>query len=151
LETGTSSAPHALLADDDPSCLAMLTDAFHHWGLLTSCYSSGSEAWAAIEGRPRLSVAVVNWMLPDLDGHWIARWMRELKSSTLVAVMIGRTCLPEAMTRMDLRADYILTKPFPPEGIDGQVQRIVQLARRRQGGTGKLLSLSGRGPAFRRG
>jgi two-component system OmpR family response regulator len=122
--TREHAPPHVLIADDDPSCLAILTDAFHREGFATSGCLSGAEAWAAIEEHPRLSIAVLNWMLPDLDGLWIARRMRQQGSPALIAMMIGRWCLSEAGARLDLQADYILPKPFPADGIDHQVQRI---------------------------
>jgi DNA-binding response OmpR family regulator len=128
---GGSAALHVLLVDDDPSCLAVLAGAFRRHGFLPIGFTSGLAAWAAIHEVPHLPVVVLNWMLPDLDGHLIARRLREREPTAVIAVMVGRGFLPEARERLDIRADYILTKPFPKAGIDHQVRRIAHIARRR--------------------
>lgn len=123
-----------LIADDDPSYLTVLERTLGRMGLPTVSCTDGSKAWAAIEERPGLFMAVMNWMLPGLDGHEICRRLHERKSPVTPVLMVGRDFLQEAWSRLDLRGAYVLAKPFSEAEIDQQVARLIRLASSRNAG-----------------
>jgi DNA-binding response OmpR family regulator len=120
-----------LIADDDPSCLAALERAFRIQGLRTISCRDGRDAWAAIRGNPYISLVVLNWMLPQLDGHSICRLLRKHRPAVASVLMVGQSFLREAWTALDLQTRYVLTKPFPKSGLDRTVASIVLDAFRR--------------------
>lgn len=126
-------APWVLIADDDPSCLAALERAFRIQGFCPIGCSDGREAWAVLVKHPYISMAVLNWMLPNLDGHEICRRLKRYKPAIVSVLMVGEGFLSDAWTQMDLQARHILTKPFPETGIDQTISRIARKVVRQHG------------------
>lgn len=124
-------AAEVLIADDDPSCLAALERAFRVQGLRVISCRDGRDAWAAICGNPCISLVVLNWMLPHLDGHEICRLLRKHRPAVVSVLMIGQGFLADAWPALDLQTRYVLTKPFPKSGLDRTIARIVTDAFRR--------------------
>lgn len=128
-----SQPPWVLIADDDPSCLAALEKAFRIQGFRVIGCSDGRQAWAAVLKHPYISLAVLNWMLPDLDGYEICRRLKRHRPAIVPVLMVGQSFLRDAWTQMDLQARYVLAKPFPKTGIDHAISRIAQAAHRWRG------------------
>jgi len=137
----TPPSPQVLIADDDLSYLVELERVFRLRGLTTISCTDGRKAWRAIQERPRIFLAVLNWMLPGIDGHIICRRLHEQRSTVVSVLMIGRRFEHEARTRLHPRAQHVLTKPFPEAGIDQQIDRIIRLASLRHAGPPFQLSL----------
>ena len=132
LGTG-SHQPWALIADDDPSCLAALEKAFRIQDFRAIGCSDGRQAWAEILKHPYISLVVMNWMLPNLDGHEICRRLKRHRPAIIPVLMVGRSFLRSAWPLMDLQARYVLTKPFPKPGIDHTIGKIANAAFRLRG------------------
>lgn len=124
--------PRVLVADDDPTSAALLEPALGRWGIRTVRCSTGREALAEAERNSEIVMAVLNWMLPDLDGHRIAKRIRMRRPSVVTVLMVGQRVLSEAWCAMGLRANYVLTKPLPGAGTQLQVDGLVRLAFGRQ-------------------
>jgi len=142
VEVGGFSPPHVLIADDDPACLIKLEKAFHRQGFQTVSCTDGREAWMAIQQRPNVVLAVLNWMMPGMDGHMICRRLHERQSTVVPVLMIGRSFLHEAWTRLYLRTQYVLAKPFSETEINRQVCALIRLAIPRHTGRRNGLDLS---------
>jgi DNA-binding response OmpR family regulator len=121
----TPRVGHVVIADDDPVCLAALERAFGRQGLQTISFENGAKAWQGIQASPDVSLAVVNWMLPDLDGHQICQWLAQQRPPITTVLLVGRRFLLEAWAKLRVRADYAMAKPFPPMGLDEQVRGLV--------------------------
>jgi DNA-binding response OmpR family regulator len=79
---------------------------------------TGRQAWAALQHNGGLYMAILNWMLPDLDGYRIAQRLYEQQDPVIAVLMIPRAVLPEAWTGLNLRAHFVLTKPLMRAEID---------------------------------
>ena len=120
-----------VIVDDDPLCRAALEQAFRRQNVRTVSFEDGAEAWRSIQAGPDVSLAVVNWMLPSLDGHRICKWLAQERSATTTVLMVGRRFVSEAWVNMGFRPHHILSKPFLAARIDQEVRRIMELASRR--------------------
>jgi DNA-binding response OmpR family regulator len=117
-----------VIVDDDPVCVAALERAFGRQGLQTISFEDGTKAWQGIQASPDVSLAVVNWMLPGLDGHRICQWLAQQRPDVTTVLLVSRRFLLEAWAKLRVRADYVLAKPLPQVGLDEQVRGLVAAA-----------------------
>ncbi len=117
-----------LLADDDRECLQVLEWAFEIRGLATLSVTNGYQAWNTLRTRSDIRIAVLNWMLPGLDGHWICRRLAEDASPVTTVLMLGGYFLPAVCARPGSPADHLLAKPFSQVGIDEQLSKSILAA-----------------------
>lgn len=130
-QSGGTNIPRAkcvAIVDDDTRCAALLDAAFERQGLRTVVFENGDEAWRSIQASPDVCLVVANWMLPGLDGHRTCRLLAAQRPEIPSVLMLGRTLIAEAWRTMRLMADYVLAKPFPAAGIDGQVRLLARMA-----------------------
>lgn len=123
-----------LLADDDPVSLKVLKLALLPEGYEISSASSGSQAWEYCESEEALSVAVIDWMMPDIDGISLCRRIRELdrrrRRHTHVILVTARGHTEDIVAGLQAGADDYLVKPLNPSELRARVlvgKRIVEL------------------------
>jgi diguanylate cyclase (GGDEF)-like protein len=74
----------------------------------------GNEAWQIIESADAPRLAVLDWMMPGLDGVEICRRLRSLQHEPYIYILLltARTESQDLIEGMDAGADDYLTKPF---------------------------------------
>lgn len=120
-----------LLADDDPlfSRLAQ--------GILAPEYEivvahNGREAWETMTLPARPKIALLNWVMPELDGVDLCRRIRdtEATSRTYVLLITAKARTEEIVEGLHAGADDYVVKPFQPAEFRARVMvgaRIVRL------------------------
>src|SRR5947208_10050732 len=92
----------------------MLRTLLRKWGYEAVIAQDGNEAWRILEeeGAPRL--AVLDWMMPGLDGVEICRRIRSANREPYIYILLltARTESQDLVEGMDAGADDYLTKPF---------------------------------------
>src|SRR5262249_54927854 len=92
----------------------------------------GSQAWHALQHSGDIRLAVLDWMMPAIDGVELCRRIRKRPDANYVYLIM----LTARGTREDLRqgfeggADDYLTKPYDPQELRLRVrvgQRILEL------------------------
>jgi len=114
----TGGAMKTLVAEDNLVFQSMLRKMLGAWGYETLLARDGNEAWATLqrENGPRL--AILDWMMPGMDGPEVCRRIRALRREPYIYVILltARTESDDLVEGMDAGADDYLTKPFkPPE------------------------------------
>jgi two-component system, cell cycle response regulator len=103
-----------LVAEDNPIFQSMLRNILGKWGYEAVPVRDGEEAWKILqsEGSPRL--AILDWMMPGLDGVEVCRRVREAGREPYVYIVLltARTESRDLVEGMDAGADDYLTKPF---------------------------------------
>ena len=103
-----------LAAEDNPVFQSMLKMMLTKWGYQAVVARSGTEAWSilASENAPRL--AVLDWMMPGMDGVEICRAIRSANREPYIYILLltARTDSQDLIEGMDAGADDYLTKPF---------------------------------------
>jgi DNA-binding response OmpR family regulator len=128
------AAPHlgrVVIVDDDPVCRAALEQAFWRQNVRTVSFEDGAAAWRSIQAGPDVSLVVVNWMLPGLDGHRICQWLAQQNPGITTVLMVGRRFASEVRTGMGFWPHRILLKPFVTARVEREVRRIMALVSRR--------------------
>ena len=62
-----------VIAEDDRSTARMLTVLARSWGYDVETYPGGHGALAALERDDTVELAILDWMLPEIDGPEICR------------------------------------------------------------------------------
>jgi two-component system cell cycle response regulator len=107
-------ARKVLAAEDNPVIQSMLRSMLTRWGYEVSIARNGIEAWEILQspGAPRL--AILDWMMPVMDGLEVCRRIRASDCEPYVYVLLltARTESADLVVGMDAGADDYITKPF---------------------------------------
>jgi len=103
-----------LIADDDAITRRLLETILSKWGYEVQIASDGDEAWAALQGEGAPKLAILDWMMPGLDGVEICRRARQRMDAPYVYMMLltSKVRKEDIIEGMDAGADDYLTKPF---------------------------------------
>lgn len=105
-----------LLADDEPIARTMLEHWINGWGYEPICVRDGREALSALENDPEIRMAVLDWVMPEMDGVDICRKLRERAREPYVYVILltARDHKKDLVQGLDSGADDYLVKPCNP-------------------------------------
>ncbi len=114
-----------LLADDDGITRKMVAAMLHKWGYEVSAVSSGDEAWAMLQGDDPPRLAVLDWVMPGLDGVDICRKVRQEISGKdryfYLILLTAKTSREEIVSGLEAGADDYMVKPFDPSELHVRV------------------------------
>ena len=103
-----------LIADDDAITRRLLETILSKWGYEVQIAADGDQAWAAMQGAEAPKLAILDWMMPGLDGVEICRRARQRMDVPYVYMMLltSKVRKEDIIEGMDAGADDYLTKPF---------------------------------------
>jgi sigma-B regulation protein RsbU (phosphoserine phosphatase) len=112
-----------LIADDDSSTTVMLGRTLEQWGFDVVVAHDGMSAWEHIRGVEPPALAIVDWMMPGLDGIELCRRIRAtaLASPVYVILLTARTSRQDLVAGLEAGADDYLTKPFDPDELRARI------------------------------
>ena len=122
-----------LIADDDRMSAAIVGAALSQWGYEVTTVWDGESAWHQLQtNSPPL--AVLDWMMPGLDGLELCRRIRQASATvhTYVILLTSREAGADRVAGLDAGADDYLVKPFDREELRARVQvgaRVVGIQR----------------------
>ena len=94
---------------------------------------TGMEALEKLSEHPDIGVAILDIMLPDIDGFEVCRRIRATSKQIGIIMLTARTQEMDKITGLMTGADDYVTKPFSPAELTA---RIDALYRRISGDTG---------------
>jgi len=115
--------PLVLVADDDPDILELISFGLERAGYETVSARDGAEALELAETR-RPDVAVLDVMMPRLDGCEVTRKLRADEATSAMPILL-LTALAEdshAARGLAAGADAYLKKPFSPRVLADRVR-----------------------------
>ncbi|MFZ3214626.1 MAG: diguanylate cyclase [Candidatus Acidiferrales bacterium] len=121
-----------LIAEDDPVSRRVLELFLVKWGFQVSIATSGTEALQMLERMDAPRLAVLDWMMPGLEGVQVCQRLRESKDRPYVYVLLltARTQKEDLLQGLESGADDYLTKPFDAPELRARLhvgQRILDL------------------------
>ena len=105
--------------------------------------ATGQEALDMIQKHPDIGVAILDIMLPDIDGFEVCRRIRATSKQIGVIMLTARTQEMDKVTGLMTGADDYVTKPFSPAELTA---RIDALFRRLGGDSQAATELLNQGP-----
>lgn len=103
-----------LAAEDNLVFQSMLKTMLTRWGYEAVMARDGNEASNILAGKDAPRLAVLDWMMPGIDGVEICRRIRSANREPYVYILLltARTESQDLIEGMDAGADDYLTKPF---------------------------------------
>jgi diguanylate cyclase (GGDEF)-like protein len=124
-----------LIADDDPVSRQLLSTLLSKWDFQVTAVSNGSEALQLLRGEQAPRLAILDRMMPELDGLEVIKRLRALRPQpyTYVLMLTAKDRLGDIVQGLAAGADDCLTKPFHAEELKARLlvgKRILDLQYR---------------------
>jgi sigma-B regulation protein RsbU (phosphoserine phosphatase) len=112
-----------LIADDDRMSTLMLERTLSEWGFEVVVAHDGIAAWERLVGTEPPALAIVDWMMPGIDGIELCRRIRATPRPAPVYVILltARTSRQDLVAGLEAGADDYLTKPFDPDELRARI------------------------------
>jgi signal transduction histidine kinase len=121
-----------LIAEDNPFYVCMVEASLKGWGyeVVTAC--DGEEAWRILSADDPPKLAVVDWLMPRLDGLELCRRVRAARrdAPTYLIMLTAKGGKENVIAGLTAGADDYICKPFDLDELRTRVQagrRIVDL------------------------
>jgi diguanylate cyclase (GGDEF)-like protein len=147
-----------LIADDEPMSRRLLQATLVRLGHTVIAVKDGLEARAALRQSDGPRLAILDWMMPGLDGLAVCRAVRtQADHYVYVILLTARSRREDMMAGLAAEADDFLTKPFDAVELGARIKsgtRVVDLqlslvaaqeALRHEASHDRLTGLSNRG------
>lgn len=123
-----------LIADDDPVSSRVLAATVIKWGHRVVTAGNGHEAWQMLQTVHEPLLAILDWVMPDLEGVEICRRVRnEITDVPVYLILLtAKSSKEHLIAGLDAGADDYLTKPFDPHELRVRLKtgaRIVELQK----------------------
>lgn len=133
-----------LIADDEKEIADLIAMYLEQEGYETIKVYDGEAAVQAANAR-RIDLAILDIMMPKLDGHEVTRTLREHYRMPII-FLSAKTSDLDKITGLVIGADDYMTKPFNPmelvARVKAQLRRSMQLNRPAEG-TAKVIEIGG--------
>lgn len=118
-----------LIADDEERIVKLVSDFLNAAGYETVSAADGREALEVFSANPDIKLAVIDIMMPEIDGWEVTREIRK-QSNMPVIMLSARAEEFDLLTGFESGIDEYVTKPFSPAVL---VKRVDALLKRSSG------------------
>lgn len=122
-----------LIAEDDPVSRRVLEAFLLKWGYQVTTACNGEEALHILESEDAPRLAVLDWMMPGMEGVQVCAKIRSTPNArpyVYILLLTARTQKEDLLAGMEAGIDDYLTKPFDAQELRARLhvgQRIVDL------------------------
>jgi diguanylate cyclase (GGDEF)-like protein len=121
-----------LAAEDNPVFQTMLTNMITKWGYQPVIARDGNQAWEALQSPDGPQLAILDWMMPGMNGVDVCRAVRAAGREPYVYILLltARIDAQDLVEGMEAGADDYVTKPFQAHELRVRLRagrRIVEL------------------------
>jgi DNA-binding response OmpR family regulator len=119
---GAAPKTRILVAEDDPVSRELICARLEKWGYEVISTQTGTEAIMALRKKDAPSLAILDWMMPGMDGLEICRRMREVDRTLYVIMLTARDSMEDLVEGLGAGADDYLAKPFDKEELQARIR-----------------------------
>jgi DNA-binding response OmpR family regulator len=119
-----------VVAEDDLISRTLMSSLMEKWGFKAVITQDGNEAMAAVRAEQGPTLALLDWMMPGMDGLEVCRRVRERKKMVYVIMLTSRGAKENIVEGLHAGADDYLIKPFDKNELLARMQvglRILEL------------------------
>jgi two-component system cell cycle response regulator len=133
----------AIIADDDRVTTAVLARSLERLGIDVTSANDGTTAWSLLAAGPAPQLAILDWMMPGMDGIEICRRIRQTPAlaGMYVLLLTARASRADLVAGLDAGADDYMTKPIDTEELRARIQVGTRAARLQENLTGQVSDL----------
>jgi DNA-binding response OmpR family regulator len=110
LEHDTTMTLPILIVDDDPGTAAIMVKRLIARGYEADSAENGEAALEKVRLRP-YGLAIVDYLMPGMDGVELVRRMREVRSETVAIFLTGHTTIDVVFPAIEAGVLRVLAKP----------------------------------------
>ena len=128
-----------LIADDDPVSLRLLESSLRKWKHEPVCAKDGDEALRLLTAEDAPTLALLDWMMPGLEGPEVVRKMREREAESAdhgtkyLVLLTSRESHEDLLAGFASGADDYVTKPFHLDELRARLHVALRMLFPREG------------------
>ena len=113
-----------LVADDDPVYRRLLESTLSSWGFEVSLANDGSAAWKRLSGEDGPQLAILNWIMPSMDGAEVCCRLKEHRGlrPIYIIMLTARGSATDVAAGLRAGADDYVVKPFDHQELQARLQ-----------------------------
>ncbi len=113
-----------LIAEDDPIFRRILESWFKKWDYRVTAVENGLDAWEVLQREDAPQLAILDWMMPGMDGIELCRRIRSRDQGTYryVLLLTAKDGKQDVVAGLEAGADDYLTKPFDVDELRARVR-----------------------------
>jgi two-component system, cell cycle response regulator len=113
-----------LIAEDDLVSRSLLERVLVKWGFEVAVTRDGEEAWQALQQDDAPPLAVLDWMMPGLDGPEVCRRVRGLDAPNppYLILLTARDSKSDIVAGLEAGANDYLGKPFDKDELHARLE-----------------------------
>lgn len=119
-----------IVAEDDPVSRELVRTLLEKWGYRVIVTNDGREAMEAIRAQTTPALAVIDWMMPGMDGLELCQRVREANKILYIILLTARGGKERLIEGLEAGADDYLMKPFDKDELRARLRvgaRIIAL------------------------
>jgi diguanylate cyclase (GGDEF)-like protein len=121
-----------LIAEDDPVFRHLLESWLQRWKYRVVAVENGLDAWKVLKQENSPQMAILDWMMPGMDGIEVCRRIRSNDKGRYryVVMLTAKDEKRDVVAGLDAGADDYLTKPFAVEELRARIRagrRVLEL------------------------
>ena len=125
----------ALIADDDRIAREIVARTLGRWRFEVTAVADGEEAWRCLQHAEHPTLAILDWMMPGMNGPDICRRARTERplANLYLILLTALESRKDIVTGLDAGADDYIIKPFDPDELRARIQvgiRVLSLQER---------------------
>jgi DNA-binding NtrC family response regulator len=131
----TEPASHCcgiLVVDDDRALATTLQEVLEREGYSVQAALSGAEALVLLDSDPQITLALVDLMMPVMDGLALMEQIHRRNPDLAVIIMTGYGTIETAVAAIKSGAEDYLTKPFDHQAVRKKVARLMEVFELRE-------------------
>ena len=113
-----------LIAEDDPISRRLLEVLLDRWGHEVVSASDGAAAWQQLNSDQRPRLAILDWMMPKIDGLELCRRIRDKITDDYIYIIMltARENQDDIIIGLESGADDYVTKPFDHSELQSRIK-----------------------------
>jgi len=117
-----------LIAEDDLTSRTVLVEVLKKQGHEVAAAVNGTEAWAALSQPNASALAILDWMMPEMDGLEVVRRIRALQTDRppYLIILTAKGEKADIIAGLEAGANDYLSKPVDP----GELRARIEVGRR---------------------
>jgi CheY-like chemotaxis protein len=116
-----------LIAEDDLVTARILEQLSRAWGYETTMVKDGPSSLEALQASGGPQLALLDWMMPGLDGPEVCRRVREAGGANYLILITAKDNRSDIVAGLDAGADDYLVKPFDPAELRARIKAGVRI------------------------
>ncbi len=120
-----------LIAEDDNTSRLVLENHLKKWGHRVVVTTNGRQAWEVLQGADPPPIAVLDWLMPEMDGTEVCQLLRQQRREnfTYVIMLTAKGSKEDVVSALENGADDYLVKPCDVAELHARVNVGIRTVR----------------------